>query len=93
MVGERGIHDLVAAATTPTQPVQPITNEWVNDTAREVVSAVEGGRATWQVWHLRAEASRRARERTTTPETTEALTEALLSAALRLSRPIGDARR
>ena len=91
VVGERGIRELVVAATTPAQPVQRITNQWVEDTAREVVSAVEGGRATWQVWHLRAEASRRVRERAMDPETTKVVTEALLSAAVRLSTPVGNA--
>ncbi len=92
VIGERGIHDLVAAATTPpAESVQPITNQWVNDTAREVVAAMEGGRTTWQVWHLRAEASRRVREVTIDPETTKVVTEALLSAAVRLSTPVGNA--
>ncbi len=90
MVGEHGIQKLVAAATTPVQPGQPITTQWVAATAREIVAAVEGDRATWQVWHLRAEASRRARERAIDPETTEVLTEALLLAAVRLSQQVGN---
>ncbi len=91
VVGEDGINTLVAVATTPTQPEQPITSEWLSATAREVVAAVEGGRATWQVWHLRAEASRRVRERATDPDTTKAVTEHLLQEAIRLSEPVGDA--
>ncbi|RMB57062.1 toprim domain-containing protein [Tessaracoccus antarcticus] len=91
VVGEEGINDLVAAATTPNQGVQPITSEWVSSTAREVVAAVEGSRATWQVWHLRAEASRRVRERAITPDTARVVTEQLLQEAIRLSEPVGDA--
>ena len=40
---------------------QELTEEWVAETAAAVVEAVQEDRATWQVWHLRAEASRRAR--------------------------------
>ncbi len=91
VVGEDGIDDLVAASTTHSSPVRPVTAEWVAETAGEVVTAVEGGRATWQVWHLRAEASRRARERAIDPAAAEALTEELLREAVRLSLPVGDA--
>ncbi len=91
VLGEQGVDHLVAAATNPDQLVQPITSEWIAATAREVVAAVEGSRATWQVWHLRAEASRRVRERTTTPDTAKVVTEHLLQEAIRLSEPVGDA--
>ncbi len=39
-----------------------VTDEWVAATAARVVQAIQEDRATWQVWHLRAEAARRARE-------------------------------
>ncbi|MEP7737862.1 MobF family relaxase [Nocardioides sp. 31GB23] len=35
--------------------------QWVARTAREVVGVLEGSRATWQVWHVHAEAERQAR--------------------------------
>ena len=38
-----------------------VTEQWVSDTSGEVVARVAEDRATWQVWHLRAEAQRRAR--------------------------------
>jgi DNA primase catalytic core len=38
-----------------------VTEEWVEETAAAVVETVQEGRATWQVWHLRAETERRAR--------------------------------
>jgi DNA primase catalytic core len=40
---------------------QKVTTDWVNETAEQVLATVQGDRATWQVWHLRAEAQRRVR--------------------------------
>ena len=40
---------------------QDVTDEWVAETAQRVVERVAEDRATWQVWHLRAEAQRQAR--------------------------------
>jgi conjugative relaxase-like TrwC/TraI family protein len=39
----------------------PLTGEWVEYTAAATIDAVEEARATWNVWHLRAEALRHAR--------------------------------
>ncbi|RMB57856.1 MobF family relaxase [Tessaracoccus antarcticus] len=91
VVGEVGITSLVVAATAGVASVLPVPAGWATATAGEVVAAVEGGRATWQVWHLRAEASRRARERATDPAMAEVLTGNLLREAVRLSELVGDA--
>ena len=92
VLGERGITDIVAAATSQGRAsVTRVTEEWIDATAAQSVSAVEMSRATWQIWHLRAEASRRARQHTLDPARTEAVTEELLRRALRICQPIGDA--
>ncbi|MEO5853428.1 MAG: AAA family ATPase, partial [Nocardioides sp.] len=41
---------------------EPVTDAWIQETARLVVDTVQANRATWQTWHLRAEAHRRVRE-------------------------------
>ena len=40
-----------------------LTREWVEDAAAATIVAVEESRATWNVWHLLAEAQRQARRR------------------------------
>ncbi|MBC9735534.1 MobF family relaxase [Nocardioides marmotae] len=44
-----------------TAPDPSVSREWVEQAARQVVHTLEGTRATWQLWHLRAEAERQAR--------------------------------
>jgi DNA primase catalytic core len=39
-----------------------VTPEWMSATAALVIETVQANRATWQVWHVRAEAERQARE-------------------------------
>lgn len=60
---ETDVAAMVAAALRP-QPVveQPISTAWVRESAERVVAEVEARRATWQVWHLRAEAQRQVRD-------------------------------
>jgi len=38
-----------------------VSNSWVTTTAEHVVATMEESRATWQVWHVRAETERQAR--------------------------------
>jgi DNA primase catalytic core len=42
------------------QPMRP-HDAWVSEAATATVAAIAASRATWQVWHLRAEAERQAR--------------------------------
>ncbi len=91
VLGEQGIAEMVATVTSQGRtPTTRVTEEWIDATAMEIVSTVEMARATWQIWHLRAEASRRARQHTLNPTTTEALTEELLRRALRTCEPVGN---
>ncbi|RHW28543.1 toprim domain-containing protein [Nocardioides immobilis] len=58
---EQAVRDMVERCLGHTPDAQDITDEWVAETAQDVVARVAEDRATWQVWHLRAEAQRQAR--------------------------------
>ncbi|TRY19429.1 AAA family ATPase [Tessaracoccus rhinocerotis] len=88
VLGERGITEMVHAVTSNQSRPLRLPAGWVSATAVEVVAAVESSRATWQVWHLRAEASRRAREHASNPEQVEGLTQDLLREATELCLPL-----
>ncbi|QDO89972.1 AAA family ATPase [Ornithinimicrobium ciconiae] len=64
----------------------PVTQDWVQETARRIVGTLESSRSTWQVWHVRAEAQRRVRRMDLPAETVEALVDRLSKEALRLSQ-------
>ena len=51
---------LRALSREPERPVR-VDDAWVEAAAQQVVEAVEARRATWQLWHVRAEAQRRVR--------------------------------
>ena len=57
----RSIDDMVSSL--PRAAAQPsVTASWIREAAERVIAEVESRRATWQVWHLRAEAQRQVRE-------------------------------
>ena len=57
----RSIDDMVSSL--PYAAGQPsVTAAWIDEAAEQVIAEVESRRATWQVWHLRAEAQRQLRE-------------------------------
>jgi len=58
---EQAIHDMVDDCLGHRTAAQAVTDKWVDETARAVVERVSEDRATWQIWHLRAEAQRQAR--------------------------------
>lgn len=58
---EQLVRDMVAASLGRSPNSRPLTQEWVHEAAAAVVARVAADRATWQVWHLRAEAQRQAR--------------------------------
>ncbi|MHA6512796.1 MobF family relaxase [Tessaracoccus sp. Z1128] len=74
----RMLADVHAAGRAPGPAA---TAEWVDSVADEMVTRMGLSRASWTVWHLQAEASRRARERATSPEQAAQLTAELLAAA------------
>jgi len=60
---EQAAARMVSAALHPAPRAQrQVTAEWVRETAARVVAELEGRRATWQVWHVRAEAQRHVRD-------------------------------
>jgi DNA primase catalytic core len=58
---EQAVRDMVEDCLGHRTYAQDVTDEWVAETAEKVVARVAEDRATWQVWHLRAEAQRQAR--------------------------------
>ncbi len=58
---EQSVRDMVEDCLGHRSAAQDVTEEWVAETAQQVVARVAEDRATWQVWHLRAEAQRQAR--------------------------------
>lgn len=57
MLGNTGaVTRMVSAATGHDVERTPVTDEWVPATAARVIEGVQDARATWQVWHARAEA-------------------------------------
>ncbi|WP_245993505.1 AAA family ATPase [Nocardioides immobilis] len=59
--GEEAVRGMVEDCLGHRPAAQDVTDEWVAETAQRVVARVAEDRATWQVWHLRAEAQRQAR--------------------------------
>ena len=59
--GEQAVHDMTERCLGHRPATHDVTDEWVAETADRVVTRVAEDRATWQVWHLRAEAHRQAR--------------------------------
>ena len=83
VLGAGGVEEMLhTLTTTPATPAPVVVSAgWVAATADQMVERMGTARASWTVWHLQAEASRRARERATTPEQAELLTAELLAAA------------
>ncbi len=93
-IGDDGITRMLAASLgrTPSPSRPAVISEQVLDrVAREVVDRVARDRASWQVWHLRGEASRRARQLAASGSDAEALTQQLLDRALAASIPLSPA--
>jgi conjugative relaxase-like TrwC/TraI family protein len=60
--GARHLDRMIRAALTSIPaPEPPISRQWIATTARHTLQAVQASRASWQSWHVRAEAERRAR--------------------------------
>jgi DNA primase catalytic core len=60
--GEQQLRAYIGSAIRPgtqSAPRPRVTTEWVDQTARSVIAAVQSKRAVWQIDHVRAEAERR----------------------------------
>ncbi|MGL5829875.1 MAG: MobF family relaxase, partial [Angustibacter sp.] len=94
--GQEGIDQMVNRAVgADARPAQMVNSDWVRSSASTVISALEATRATWQTWHVRAEAERLVRgagvQRRDVDMAVDQIVEAAQSPAfsLRLGRPDG----
>ncbi len=89
VLGASGIPELLRAVSgAPPVPDAPVEADWLATTAAQVVEQLSTTRASWNAWHLHAEASRRARERASSPKQASALTDQLMHAAAAACVPI-----
>jgi conjugative relaxase-like TrwC/TraI family protein len=58
LLGPGGVDAMLRALPTEHRRGPELTPEWYDHIASRVVTELEGGRATWQGWHVRAEALR-----------------------------------
>ncbi|WP_328532343.1 relaxase domain-containing protein [Nocardioides sp. NBC_00368] len=58
---DAAVIQVVTAALGRGDGFQRVSSKWIRETAAAVVAKVQDKRATWQVWHLRAEAQRQVR--------------------------------
>ena len=76
------------------QPPRGVTDAWVQGAATRVLDNVSAARATWQVWHVRAEAERMVRAADLTPADVDAavsqVTETALSPAMSIRLGLPD---
>ncbi|HEU5045281.1 MAG TPA: MobF family relaxase [Nocardioidaceae bacterium] len=57
------VEQMIAAALHPTVPEPaPVSTGWVRQAARAALAELEAHRATWQSWHVHAEAQRQVRD-------------------------------
>lgn len=62
-LGTTGIDRMVHAALTPTPaPGRQVSSGWLAEAGERVITELEAHRATWQTWHIYAEAQRQIRE-------------------------------
>lgn len=91
MGGPAEVDEMVKRAPGRRPRGVPLTESWVDEAAVATMSAVEGSRATWQVWHLRAEAERQARSggiaRDQLDEAVASVVNTAIAASLRLDAP------
>ncbi|WP_051208174.1 MobF family relaxase [Propionicicella superfundia] len=81
--GQDGVRRMIHTALHPGRIAGPVLDDaWFTTTAASIVGTVESSRATWQSWHLRAEAQRRARAANVPTANLEAAVERLVATAL-----------
>ncbi|MGB7447579.1 MAG: MobF family relaxase [Ornithinimicrobium sp.] len=86
--GQARLNDMVSAARSGVATHgrgRRVDQDWVRDTAAQILGTVQASRSTWQVWHVRAEAQRRVRGTDVTATGVTNLVEALTTQALRAS--------
>lgn len=84
------------AALHPTHRPKPrLDNAWIKTTAASITQTLQASRATWQYWHVYAEAQRRVRAANTPPRKADKTIDRLVAAVLghhsvNLTRSSGD---
>ncbi|WP_183097808.1 MobF family relaxase, partial [Nocardioides pelophilus] len=79
---EQAVRDMVEDCLGHRADAQDVTDEWVAETAQQVVERVAEDRATWQIWHLRAEAQRQARAHGIRPTELDAAVDRVVATAI-----------
>jgi DNA primase catalytic core len=81
---ESAVASMVSSTMAPPAPEPAMLDEaWMTGTAEQIVTTVEARRSTWQVWHVRAEALRRARSADLSVDDIDRVVDALVDQALR----------
>ena len=84
VLGGRGaVTAMVQTALAPSAETATITDaRWAAQTADHILSVMEASRASWQMWHVRAEAQRQVRTTGVTTERASALVDLLVDEVL-----------
>ena len=81
--GQDGVRRMIHTSLHPARATGPALDDaWFTNTAASIIATVEGSRATWESWHVRAEAQRRARAASIPAAQLEAAVEQLVATAL-----------
>ncbi|HEY3530015.1 MAG TPA: MobF family relaxase [Nocardioides sp.] len=81
LLGERGLRIMVDTALHPDPAhAQELSTVWLSEAADRVIHELEAHRATWQTWHMYAEAQRQVRGLALAPEQIPQVIEHLVDA-------------
>jgi DNA primase catalytic core len=83
------VDEMYAHAINRSNAGRALTREWVEDAAASTIVAVEESRATWNVWHLLAEAQRQARRSGIVREEVDRAVSEVVEAAISRSVRLG----
>src|SRR4051794_14458199 len=83
------VDEMYAHAINRGKADRALTREWVEDAAASTIVAVEESRATWNVWHLLAEAQRQARRSGIAREEVDRAVSEVVEAAISRSVRLG----
>jgi len=87
--GEAGLSRMVRRALNPKAGKRMVVDDaWVQAASEKVIGVVEESRATWQMWHVRAEAERFVRGAGVAPGDVERAVEAVVTIAVSPARSI-----
>ena len=83
-LGSAGVDRMIHAALAPkTTARQHVSTRWLGEASVRVITELEARRATWQTWHIYAEAQRQIRELDVEAEQIPQIVEHLVDTAMR----------